>query len=548
MAAKTLTIYLAKDEVENFSDFLSDEARGRLAHPTTRIVDSETFGEGARLYVFVGHSFAPKWVVELRRHFTFDDHIQTSSAAAVLIFRAGGKTFACTFAHGWMYLDDHRFEGDFGLRVAINALDDTKLRRLERANLGDALRGVALSPFQRELTSFGLEDALDLIRKISGRTRDEATADTMSGSRSLRVTGEFGLGDLPDIASDALIFYTSEHYKETAFRIIDSVMPVADRELAENLDELAALSVATAGEDFELGLPVGFEDQAASFKFNGPRQRGAYPDLLMRHYTAAMGQNLETVTAETLKQHKIEACFEGDGHPSVRWSIKSALVGSIVHETERYAANEGEWYRIEQGFKDAIEAGFQEAILPWDVAPAPLRKVYDVKGNGRYQAEAEYNAEYAAANGFVLLDTILIQIPGVARSGFEPCDILDIAGKRLIHVKKSSRRSSVLSHFFKQGANSARQFSMFEAAWLSLREMVEQVAGEAAAISLDGARADQTRPWSVEFLIADTPRQNGDFNIPFFSKVSLRDELRMLRAMRYQVAIRFIELQPDQLR
>ncbi len=370
----------------------------------------------------------------------------------------------------------------------------------------------------------------------------------MSGSRSLRVTGEFGLGDLPDLASSALTFYTSDYYKETAFRIIDSVMPVADRELSESLDDLAALSVATAGEDFELGLPIGFDDEAASFKFNGPRQRGAYPDLLMRHYTEAMGLNLETVTAETLKQHKIEACFEGDGHPGVRWSIKSALVGSIVHEAERYAANEGEWYRIEQGFKDAIEASFQEAILPWDVAPAPLRKLYDAKGNGRYQAEADYNAEFAAANSFVLLDTLLIQIPGVARSGFEPCDILDIAGKRFIHVKKSSRRSSVLSHFFKQGANSARQFSMFESAWLSLREMVEQVGGAAAATALDDARADQTRPWSVEFFIADTPRQNGDFNIPFFSKVSLRDELRMLRAMRYSIAIRFIELQPDQLR
>jgi uncharacterized protein (TIGR04141 family) len=59
-----------------------------------------------------------------------------------------------------MYLDEDNIEGDFGLRVAINALDDKKLKRLERANLGDALRGVALSPFQREFTSFGQDDAL----------------------------------------------------------------------------------------------------------------------------------------------------------------------------------------------------------------------------------------------------------------------------------------------------------------------------------------------------------------------------------------------------
>jgi uncharacterized protein (TIGR04141 family) len=548
LAAKTLTIHLAKEGADEFEDLLSEEARRRLDHVNTRIVDSEEFGDGARLYVFVGPFQSPRWLIDLRQHFEFDGRIDTVSAAAVLIFRAADRVFASTFSHGWMYLDDHRFEGDFGLRVAMNALDDTKLKRLERANLGDALRGVALSPFQRELTSFGLDDALDLIRKISGRTREDASADAMTGSRSLRVTGEFGLADLPELAADALAFYSSEAYRETAFRIIDSVMPIADRELSETLDGLAAASVAAGGEDFELGLPIGFDDQAVSFKFTGPRQRGSYPDLLMRNYFEAMGQQLVRATSETLRNHKIEACFDEDGRPNIKWSLKSALVGSITHGGERYATNEGEWYRIEQAFKDAIEASFVETVLEWAVQPPPLRKIYDERGNGHYQREAEYNAEFAAANGFILLDTQQIQIPGVERSGFEPCDVLDILGKRFIHVKKSSRRSSILSHFFKQGANSARQFSIFESAWTELRALVIQIGGEDVGVGLDAARADQLRPWKVEFFIADTPRQNGQFNIPFFSKVSLRDELRTLRAMKYETAIRFIELQADQLR
>jgi uncharacterized protein (TIGR04141 family) len=547
VAATTLTIHLAKEGANDFEDLLSQEARSRLNHPNTRIVDNDGFGDGARLYVFVGAFNSPKWLIELRRHFAFDGRVETASAAAVLVFRVADRVFASTFAHGWMYLDDHRFEGDFGLRVAINALDDAKLKRLERANLGDALRGVSLSPFQRELTSFGLDDALDLIRKISGRTREEAAAEAMTGSRSLRVTGEFGLADLPELAADALTFYSSAVYRDTAFRIIDSVMPIADRELAGVLDNLAAASVAAAGEDFELGLPIGFDDQAVSFKFNGPRQRGSYPDLLMRNYIEAMGPRLAEVTSETLRNHKIEACFEEEGRPSIKWSLKSALVGSITHEGERYATNEGEWYRIEQAFRNSIEASFQETLLEWEIQPPPLRKIYDERGNGHYQRESDYNAEFAAEYGFILLDTQQVRIPGVERSGFEPCDILDIAGKRFIHVKKSSRRSSILSHFFKQGANSARQFSIFESAWTVLRALVIQVAGEEAGMALDGARNDRDRPWKVEFLIADTPRQNGQFNIPFFSKVSLRDELRMLRAMKYETAIRFIELQAERL-
>ncbi|WP_342714130.1 TIGR04141 family sporadically distributed protein [Bradyrhizobium sp. B039] len=547
MASATLTIHLAKEAANEFDDLLSQEARRRLEHRSTLVVDNRDFGDGARLYVFVGSFNSPKWITELRRHFQVDGRVVTASAAAVLVFRAADRIFASTFAHGWMYLDEHRFEGDFGLRVAINALDDTKLRRLERANLGDALRGVSLSPFQRELTSFGLDDALDLIRKISGRTREDAAADAMTGSRSLRLSGQFGLADLPELAANTLTFYSSDTYRDTAFRIIDSVMPIADRQLAEVLDNLAAASVAAAADDFELGLPIGFDDQAVSFKFIGPRLRGSYPDLLMRNYIEAMGPRIAEVTPEILRNHKIEASLEEDGRPSLKWSLKSALVGSITHEGERYATNEGEWYRVEEAFRDSIEATFQETRLGWDVPPAPLRKLYDDRGNGRYQREAEYNAEFAAAHGFILLDTQQIQIPGIERSGFEPCDILDIRGKRFIHVKKSSRRSSVLSHFFKQGANSARQFSIFDSAWAELRALLVRVAGEEAAVALEEARQDPDRPWKVEFLIADTPRQNGEFNIPFFSKVSLRDELRTLRAMKYEAAIRFIELQAEHL-
>lgn len=544
MAQKTLTLYLGKADIEAFEDVFTEEATAKLERENTKIVDAPDFGGGARLFIFVGDRHPPKWLTDVRRHFDVPGQILTTSAAGVLLFWSAGRLFASTFAHGWMYLDEHCFEGDFGLRAAINALDDKKLKRLERANLGDALRAVALSPFQRGLTTFGMDDALDLVRKISGQTRDDASADSMSGSRSLRLTGEFGIEHLPELAADALEYYASDAYRQTEFAILDSVMPVSDRQLSERLDELAAESIRNGEDLFEFGLPIGFEDQAVSYRFRGPRCRGARPDLLLRDYVAAMGDRLAELTADTLKDHKIVAIFDDDARPDAKWSVKSSLVGSLVHRNERFATNEGEWYRIEQQFKDAIEASFDDAVEEWDNAPEPLRKIYDDKGNGHYEAESAYNQRFAQAYGYILLDRALIQIPGVERSDFESCDILDIAGKRFLHLKKSSRRSSVLSHFFKQGTNSARHFSTFAATWTELRSLVVARAGEQAALNLDQVCAD-TRPWRIEFIIADTPRQNGRFNIPFFSKVSLRDEIRTMRAMRYETALKFIGLQPD---
>lgn len=545
MAKKTLTLHLGKLKIADYEDAFTAESLPKLGLPTTRVVDDPEFGDGARLYVFVGNHYTPRWLTEVRQHFEVPGQITTSSAAGVLLFWSGGRLFASTFSHGWMYLDEHCFEGDFGLRTAINALDDSKLKRLERANLGDALRAVALSPFQRGLTSFGLDDALDLIRKISGRTREDATADAMTGSRSLRVTGEFDIADLPELAVEALEYYESTDYQDTQFAILDSVMPVADRQLSDDLDDLAAASIRDGQQEFEFGLPIGFEDQAVSYKFVGPGLRGSHPDLLLRHYVAAMGDRLAEVTVETLRAHKIVAIFNDDNRPDAKWSVHSSLVGSLVHDDERYAINEGEWYRIEQGFKDAIEAGFNALVEQWEEVPEPLRRVFNAAGDeGHYEPEADYNARFAAARNYVLLDRALVRIPGVDRSDFESCDMLDIQGKRFLHLKKSSRRSSILSHFFKQGANSAKLFSTFDAAWVHLRELVEDRGGVEAAQLLDAVRADE-RPWRVEFIIADSPRENGQFNIPFFSKVSLRDEVRTLHAMRYEAALRFIRLQAE---
>lgn len=547
MAKKTLTLHLAKPDVVEFDDVLSEQAKERLQRPTTRVVEDDGFADGAKLYVFVGYDIVPNWLRDLRRVFTVPGNIDTNSSCAVLAFRSSERIFVSTFAHGWMYLNEDNVEGDFGLRVALNALDEKKLKRLERANLGDALRGVSLSPFQREFTSFGLDDALDLVRRISGSTREEASAETLSGSRSLRVSGEFAISDLPKIAGEALDFFGSTDYRNSSFKIIDSVNPVTDRRLSALLDGFAVESIRDGNEDFELGLPITYDDDSAAYRFSGPGLRGRYPDLLLRHYTAALGNRLADITIETLKDHKVVAVYDDDARPDQKWSVRSALIGSITYEGGRYAINEGEWYRVDELFKNSIEDNFQSYIEQWEVPPAPLRKLYDAGGNGRFQTEASYNTEIAEALGYVLIDTRLIQIPGVQRSEFEACDLLDIDRKRFIHVKKSSRRSNILSHFFKQGSNSAQQFSRFPTAWDQLTDLVRNIGGEGVAERLRSAIADKERPWKVEFVIADAPRQTGEFNIPFFSKISLRDEAINLKAMGYEVGIRFIGLEPDDL-
>lgn len=543
MAQKTYTLHLAKPDIAKWADILSENAGEKLKHRRTQSVPIEGFADGAHLYVFTGDDKPPAWSEDLRRHFGIK-RITTNSSCALLAFKRDDRIFVASFSFGWMYLNQDNFEGDFGLRVALNSLDEKKLNRLERANLGDALRGISLSPFQRDFQSFGTDDALDLVRKISGKTHESSSSSSMTGARSLKISGEFNLDELPELATEAAKAFASEKYKESSFRVIDFVSPVMDQRLENTLDELAVEAIKSGSDSFELGLPLNYEDDGVAFKFQGPGLAKRFPDLLMRHYVESLGPKLLEIRLETLLSHRVVAVYDSNDKPDRHWSIRSALIGSIAYDGGLFAINEGEWYRVDEAFKIDIERSFQEVVHGWKVQPEPLKKVYDSDSNGRYERENEYNRRIAADLGLICLDGQLLQISGIERSSFEACDLLDIRGRRFIHVKKSSRRSNVLSHFFKQGSNSAQNFKRFPSVWKELESVIRDPSLRAEL----SRQRESGQPWSVEFWIADTPRENGEFNIPFFSRISLRDELRNLQAMQYAVKIRFIGLMADQVR
>ncbi|MEP3196584.1 MAG: DUF6119 family protein [Lentilitoribacter sp.] len=157
-----------------------------------------------------------------------------------------------------------------------------------------------------------------------------------------------------------------------------------------------------------------------------------------------------------------------------------------------------------------------------------------------FESELEYNRRCAKEYSQICLDQKIINVPSIPYGKFEACDLLDLENKRLIHVKKSSRQSSVLSHFFKQGSNSARILKTFPEAQNALFSTVEEVASPEVAKQLKAIIANGFNDWKVEFHIVDSPRSDGEFRIPFFSRITLRDEVRMLRGMEFKVALRFI--------
>jgi uncharacterized protein (TIGR04141 family) len=171
--AKTFSLYLAKQEVAALDDLLTQAGhdlieklveKGKPKHRTV----AAGFADENVLFVFPGSENTPGWVEDLSPAFSLPDDLKSVSPCAALIFRTGGRIFAATFSYAHVYVDDAKTEADFGLKVAVNAVGDDKLKSVERANIGAAIRDFAQAAGRRDLRAFGFDEALDLVRKVSG--------------------------------------------------------------------------------------------------------------------------------------------------------------------------------------------------------------------------------------------------------------------------------------------------------------------------------------------------------------------------------------------
>lgn len=541
---KSFSLYLAKADIKAFDALLTDTARDMVRAGVVKCHTSSRFGDGANLYVFPGQQQIPKWIPLLRSAFANLENHFVRSPCALLAFRKDSRIFALTFSYSHVYLDDAKTEADFGLKVAVNAVSDEKLRSVERANIGAAIRDFAQAAGQRDLRAFGIDDALDLIRKVSGRAEDSDFAQNVTGSRALRFSKKIELADVPDAAVEAVQYFKSKAYQSTGFRLVDFLSPVLDTTLEEKLNDELLSAVRGNSDEFEIALPEIVSESITSFRFEHAGFSDFHPDLSLDLYRGSLGTKLASLTLEDLERHTVAAYSENENRPLESWSVHRALIGSLVLKDERYALNEGRWYQVGKNFKEGADRKFSELYGPPDKKLRPLKKVAlnDRKGKKQkigYQSEESYNREIAQEVGYLLLDQKLVQIDDVAGPGIEMCDLLDIPGRRFIHVKKSSRQSSILSHFFKQGGVSAQMLRKYEPFRIKLVEVVGRLYGEQAAQDLRNALDER---WTIEFQIADFPRTDGTHNIPFFSKLTLREEARDIEAMDFDVSVRFIKL------
>ncbi|WP_197339161.1 TIGR04141 family sporadically distributed protein [Ralstonia solanacearum] len=515
-----LTIYLVKDVKLQDYQFID-------TNRTKKAVELEIASGSAILYVKLPPpQKEPGWSHFLTRNQDVpDDLFQGSrSEGAILVFRCEEATFVLTFGMGFHLLDHDLVERDFGLRVALHSIDPDKLRSLDKASYEiNPLNTRSQSPKDADIFDLHVDTETDMVYAITGASTEPIFGDQVTGRDALTIMPEVVLNDLPNVLSKALVRYKEKMPEK--FSWIDDVNRVKDKETLEILD--LQLSGMLAGQqpigDVWLGEPeiVDWEMQAG-YSFDLRRRTAIHQTLRLSELLGYIAARGETPSTDVLRKQSVHI-IDGNQQPIGKWTAYRCLYAEYPDGEHTYVLRNGVWYAISSNFVERVD----KALVSLGSGNLGM-PVY------MHADEGSYNSNVASTvPGYVLMDKKNVHVGG-PYDKIEFCDL--VRDRRdLIHVK-FYRNSATLSHLFAQGCASAETFMRHEDFRVKLNEKLPD------AVKLENPYA---RPVAEEYRVVyaiattkDIPR-----GLPFFSKVTLKNALSTLNALRFGVVLTNIEIE-----
>jgi uncharacterized protein (TIGR04141 family) len=517
-----LSIYLAKNDLASDIEFVKVE---NSTTPKTVVLPSGT----ATLYIkkeAIPHP--PKWASFLCKDQDFSPDIfgNSNTIGALLVIRDHGKIFSLAFGSGYHLLITDSIERDFGLRVTLNSVSPEKLRSLDKSNYEDnPLNSRNQSPKNVGIFELEIDSETDMLYAITGESMVDIFGAQITGRDALVICPEVSLETLTDILLEALTRFNMKLPEN--FEWVDNVNKIKDTDIASILDMELDEKLLT-DKDFDhfwLGEPeiVDWEHQSG-YSFDQRYKTAIHPTLEIKELAAYMQINSgESICTEALKKQDIYITNE-ERQGTKSWSAYRCLYAEITYSNDQYILRNGIWYKVNQDFVRRIDSYLSELTNYKHTLP-----IYN------HDREDDYN-DHVVANdsNYVLFDKKTIGLGG-KQDKIEFCDIVRNF-RDLIHVKYY-RSSSTLSHLFSQGCVAAEAF-------VSDKEFRDRLNKK---LPVEMKLVDTgCRPESKQFRVVYAIAINRDIPIklPFFSKVTLKNAFKTLRALDFEVNLARIEVDP----
>ena len=447
----------------------------------------------------------------------------TASTSAVLIVRIGKTSFALPFGFGRHLLDTSVLDETFGLRVVLNAVGSDTLKSIDRASLevtGHRTREQA--PRSSSISDFGIDFDQDLVQAVTGQPLDPALGRTISGSEALSVALPNDSQKLADPLKALKVWADKTDYRKK-FPWVDKVREIQDSSIIAKLDtDVIDRLRARHVDKIWLAPPEILTWSAAPlFRYRGFGNKKKYDDIYMDEFLQVCS-TVATLTLDQLKKWHVEQ-LDAEDHVQRDWPLYRCLYAEAVLTGDTYILNAGRWFRVETDFVGAVNA----EVEPYLKGAHAIVSLPDYN----HASEGAYNTAVAAADRrYAHMDRKNIWYGG-KQSQIEVCDLF--FSKKLIHVKRYSG-SATLSHLFSQGTVSAQAIVGDPA----FRKEFNKRLANPHKLADSQARID-AREWAVVYAVVSKhiSKHTGHLDLPFFSRVTLRNAARTLGAMGYEVGL-----------
>jgi uncharacterized protein (TIGR04141 family) len=515
-----LSIYLAKNPKNADSDLLKLEN-------TNSPIELEVSGmEGARLYIKKEPpKHSPPWtqLFTSRPEVPFDAFGNSSSVGAVLCVTVHQNKFLLTFGTGFHLLQEEAIERDFGLRVTLNSVNPDKLRSLDKSSYDhNPLNSRTQSTKEVDIFDLHIDSELEMLYAVTGISTVELFGSHVTGRDALTVITNTDLNELEKILGEAL-----KRYKQKlpdSFEWVDNVNKVRDHDDIDILD--LELEKILCGPDLSclwLGEPeiVDWEEQIG-YSFDLYARSERHVVLELPQLLSYLKSKSLPISVESLKHTSIHV-NDSEYHPIKSWSAYKCLYAELKYGTDQYILRSSTWYKVNSEFLTTVDASLSSLET--------YKHCFPIYNEDR---EEDYNQALTSDPSFELLDKKNIKAGG-AYDKLEFCDLVR-NGNDLIHVKYY-RSSSTLSHLFSQGCVSAETFIRDA----EFRKKLNSKLPQSLRLADPMPRPD---PASYKIVYAIATTKKLPLELPFFSKVTLKNALKILKGLNFSVEIVAIDIDP----
>lgn len=481
------------------------------------------------LYPFQSGEGPPDWAQYLNDGLEDEElPLRSTSASAVLLVQRQGRLFAVTFGYAWQKIEDAVLDQRFGLRAALNAVRPGAVRSIDRQTFDEIHRQAReQSAYATDLEVFGLDAERDLLRSITGVPDDPDIGSRLSGRDRITVVTDTDIEDLPVLLDRLLAESERDAYTER-YPSVDNIAEVRSSTEKEKLNHRLAATVRRGELDrIWLAPPVIVDwDRIGGFQYKTADVARTYPDLAWSDYFSEV-RSADNLEAKHLSN---DAVFRLDADRDEilgRWSLGRCVIAEIEVDGSVYVHTDRNWYRVSQTFARFVHTAV-EGLNTGSVDLPPFNDPSETAYNERAVDESD---------GYLALmhEVGTIYSPG-NNTGVEFCDLYGRGGE-FIHVKQFGR-SRKLSHLFSQGAVSAR-------ATLADQAFRTEVNDELPASHAFANPTERIQPREFEVNYAIISPRGRALELPFFSKVNLKNAADLLQSFGFEVTFTSIENQLD---